>query len=81
MTRSQLRYLRAYREAYGIALPLPGEEGYVDFDAVALKLRLYREPQPNPDLEHLRRRLARKTWLTFAYGFGGLILPVVFAYL
>jgi hypothetical protein len=81
MGRLQQAYLRACRETYRIALPLVGEDGYVDFEAVALKLRLYREPQPDPDLEYLRRRLAHQTQLTFTYGFGGLALPVVFSYL
>src|SRR5215213_2023254 len=72
ITRAQRDYIRRYREARGLHIPLSEEirsvrEGWA---ATWTKLRIYQERQSDAELEQARRRVTRLQWLAVAYMIG-----------
>ena len=78
-TRAQRDYIRRYREAHGVHIPLSEEISSVQegLTATWTTLRIYREPQTDVELEQARRRVTRLQWLAAIHIFGTFLVGLV----
>ena len=76
MVRAQLEYVRHYREYHNVDLPLPMDlPGRLIDPRISRQLwRIVWEPQQDPPLELLRRRVVRYWYTAIGYAFVGWII-------
>lgn len=79
-TLAQRTFIRLYREAYRVDLPLPAELGTLPGPTYIWRvLRLLREVQSDPALEKARRRVLLRQRLMIGYGCVGVLFPMLFS--